>query len=310
MVWRLIGNEGEIEEWRNENGTLDLQQSIRNMSEDRSPQELSHAQLEFFHENGFLCIKDFVPADRCDALRKRAAEIVLELETEQDKGVFSSIHQEKLSDEWFLNSGDKIRLFMEEEEGEGNMHRVNKIGHALHDLDPEFAALSREPRLARIAKDLGFKDPLLLQSMYIFKQPGIGGEVAAHQDGTFLYTEPTSVTGFWFAMEDATLANACLWALPGGHRMDLKKRFHRDGNGGCTFTTLEEGELPQEGYVPLEVSKGSLVLLHGQLPHKSAANRSDHTREAYTLHIVEAGASYPQDNWLQRSADFPARGFA
>jgi phytanoyl-CoA hydroxylase len=272
-------------------------------------QELSPDQLVSFQENGYLCIENFATHAQCDRLRARAAGIVAELESEMDKGVFSTIHQEKTSDDWFLNSGDKIRLFMEEEKGETSGHRVNKIGHALHDLDPDFEAFSRQPRLARIAADLGFRQPLLMQSMYIFKQPGIGGEVTAHQDGTFLYTDPPGVVGFWFALEDATRVNACLWAPPGGHRMNLKKRFHRDGKGGCTFTTLEPGDLPEEGYVPLEVPKGTLVLLHGKLPHKSSANRSDHTREAYTLHIVEGEAAYPADNWLQRRADFPARGF-
>ena len=28
------------------------------------------------------------------------------------------------------------------------------------------------------------------------------------------------------------------------------------------------------------------------------------------LHVVEAGARYPADNWLQRGAGMPARGFA
>ena len=50
----------------------------------------------------------------------------------------------------------------------------------------------------KFAKAIGFKDPLLLQSMYIFKQPKIGGEVVCHQDSTFLITEPESTVGFWF----------------------------------------------------------------------------------------------------------------
>lgn len=280
------------------------------MPEQLQLRELSSAQLEHFHDKGYLCIENFVSHALCDQLRNRAAAIVTELDSEIDQGTFSSVRQEKVSNEWFLTSGDKIRLFMEEEAGEYSGHRVNKIGHALHDLDQDFAAFSRQPRLAHIAGDLGFRKPLLLQSMFIFKQPGIGGEVTAHQDSTFLYTEPTSVVGFWFAMEDATISNACLWALPGGHKTNLKKRFHRDGQGGCTFTVLEPGDLPEEGYIPLEVSKGSLILLHGLLPHKSAPNRSDQTREAFTLHIIEGEASYPSDNWLQRAEGFPATGFS
>ena len=41
-----------------------------------------------------------------------------------------------------------------------------------------------------------------------------------HQDGTFLYTEPQSVTGLWWALEDATLENGCLWAVPGSHNCE------------------------------------------------------------------------------------------
>ena len=50
---------------------------------------------------------------------------------------------------------------------------VNKLGHAMHDLDPAFETFSRTPELAAITADLGFGDPQLLQSMYIFKQPRI-----------------------------------------------------------------------------------------------------------------------------------------
>lgn len=46
--------------------------------------------------------------------------------------------------------------------------------------------------------------------MYIYKNPGIGSEVKSHQDGTYLFTEPNSVVGFWIALEDATLQNGCL----------------------------------------------------------------------------------------------------
>lgn len=51
------------------------------------------------------------------------------------------------------------------------------ISAALHDLDPEFSKFSRKPEVERVARELvGFRNPLLIQSMYIFKQPRIGGE--------------------------------------------------------------------------------------------------------------------------------------
>jgi phytanoyl-CoA hydroxylase len=186
---------------------------------------------------------------------------------------------------------------------------INKIGHALHDLDPVFERFSRTPALKSLVGSLGYRRPLLVQSMYIFKQPRIGGEVTCHQDATFLHTDPLTVTGLWFALEDATTENGCLWALAGGHRRGLKSRFLRAEGGGTRFETYDESPWPTDGLVPLEVKKGALVLLHGLLPHLSRANRSPRSRHAYTLHVVEAAARYPEDNWLRRGDDMPLRGF-
>src|SRR5205807_9349677 len=110
---------------------------------------------------------------------------------------------------------------------------INKIGHALHDLDPVFDAFSRSSPIKQLLFDLGLSNPLLLQSMYIFKQPNIGGEVTCHQDATFLYTEPLRMVGLWFALEDATIENGCLWAIPGGHKLGLKSRFVRVQESGA-----------------------------------------------------------------------------
>ena len=66
-----------------------------------------------------------------------------------------------------------------------------------------------------VARSLGFKRPLPVQSMLIFKQPHVGGEVVPHQDSTFIQTDPPSCVGVWLALEDATTTNGCLWTLPG-----------------------------------------------------------------------------------------------
>ncbi|KAI3738378.1 hypothetical protein L2E82_28407 [Cichorium intybus] len=64
--------------------------------------------------------------------------------------------------------------------------------------------------MSGILHSLGYKRPVIIQSMYILKQPGIGGEVVPHQDNSFLYTEPQTCTGLWLALEDATIVNGCL----------------------------------------------------------------------------------------------------
>ena len=266
---------------------------------------LTPEQLGRWERDGFLVVPDFVPASACDALKAHAEQLIAGFDPESVRSVFSTHEETRTSDEYFLTSGDQVRFFVEEED-----HRVvNKIGHAMHDLDPVFDAFSRNPDLAEVAHDLGMASPLLLQSMYILKAPHVGGEVTLHTDHTFLWTEPQTATGFWFAIEDATLENGCLWALPGGHRLPVRTRFRRSDEGGTTFDVLDPDAYPTDGEVPLEAAKGTLVVLHGLLPHRSDANRSSRSRAAYTLHCIDAGADYPADNWLQRSPALPLRGF-
>ncbi len=277
---------------------------------------LNDAGLAAYRYDGFLKIDGFAGPAACDRLVARSYELIDAFDPAA-VSVFTTDEQVRTTDDYFLGSGDTIRCFFEAEavDGAGRLvvpkrHAINKIGHALHDLDPDFDRFSRDPRLAEIAAAIGMRQPHLLQSMVILKPPGIGGEVGAHQDATFLYTDLVSVHGFWFALEDATLDNGCLWALPGGHRLGLKRRFYRTG-GGVAFEELDPRPLPEPpaNYVPLEAKKGTLVLLDGLLPHWSAANRSAVSRVAYSLHVIDGATHYPDDNWLRRGPLLPLRGF-
>ena len=282
-----------------------------------SDAQLSDEMLAAFHDAGVLILRDFVPVDQCQVLKSRALELVDEFNPDEVHSVFSTTKQTQLDDSYFIESGDKIRFFLEDDafDESGQLRQskedsLNKMGHAMHDLDPVFDRFSRTPELAKAAEGLGFEDPAIIQSMYIFKPPRIGGEVVCHQDSTYIYTEPESCIGFWFALEDATVENGCMYFIPGGHKMNLKQRNYRIGKNELTTEILDPQPWPEHLKLPAEASAGTLVIFDGRAPHMSGPNLSDKSRHAYTLHVIDKACHWPAENWLQRSADLPLRGFS
>jgi len=282
---------------------------------------LGEDRREAWERDGFVVLPGFVPPDRVESLRHRIDDLVAGYASQGlpdgAATVFSTTEQTHAQDNWFLTSADVIRPFFENGafDADGNLvapmdRALNKMGHALHDLDPAFDQFSRTTDLASLVAELGITDPLLLQSMVIFKPPRIGGEVVCHCDHSFLWTDPQTVVGLWFALDDATVANGCMWAIPGGHVGGARTRFRLDGTGGTTTDVLDPTPYDHGDLVPVEAEAGTLVAFHGCLPHWSGANTSDRPRLAYTLHVIDGTAHYRADNWLQRGADLPLRGFA
>ena len=264
--------------------------------------------LEKFRTDGFLILEGFNSAGECDGLIQRAAELAAAFDCGGHPSVFQTSEQERTSDDYFLDSGDKISFFFEKDafSPDGKLRTdlfasLNKIGHALHDLDPVFCRFSRSPQMKRLAAGLALSDALMIQSMYIFKHAKIGGVVDVHQDSTFLFTEPASCVGFWFALEDATAENGCLWAKPGGHKTSLRSWFRRKAAGGTEFVKFDAGPYDLERTIPLEVKKGACIVLDGMLPHYSLPNKSQRSRQAYTVHTISSTARYPEQNWLHRN---------
>merc|ERR1712129_251138 len=191
---------------------------------------------------------------------------------------------------------------------------------------------SQSNKILDLVSELGWKQPVLPQSMYIFKQPSIGSEVTSHQDSTFLHTTPRpTCLGLWLALDAATLENGCIWARPGSHTEPVRRLFvrnpeHFDGDKSKPQMTFEdlpgagkiaahewEGALPggweppsvglrEKGFKAVECEVGDLIVIHGQVDHLSLPNSSGKTRDTFQLHLVEGpteGITWSERNWLQ-----------
>ena len=102
---------------------------------------------------------------------------------------------------------DKAELVVDKHES------LNKLGHALHVLEPTFNRITFSSKAQQLVSALGFEKPRVVQSMYIFKNPRIGGVVLPHQDASYLNAIPkksgdkVKVMGLWMPLEDATVRN-------------------------------------------------------------------------------------------------------
>lgn len=307
--------------------------------------ETADARRAFFDAHGFLHVRGFCTPAECEAMLRRMAELADGWDPLREAAAFSTGDDQEAaqgSSDYFMDSADRIHFFMEvkaEAAGGGlkpeyanrKGEALNKVGHGLHVVDDVFRAYCDAPKLGALVRALGWRAPAVPQSMYIFKQPRIGGEVTSHQDSCFLYTEPRQTClGLWLALEPATLTNGCLWVRPGSHREALRRAFRRNpahyeaGDATAPQMVFEaeqpqasvpwEGKLPERswpppsdglfdaGFVPVECAAGDLVVFPGTLDHLSLANSTEKSRHTFQLHLVEGeaeGVRWSKSNWLQ-----------
>jgi len=262
-----------------------------------------------YREQGYAIIEGAVPLAALNSIRSAAEQIVDDFDIDRHRTVFSTKDQDHGRDRYFMESAQAVHCFLEEDalDEQGILLRprdtaINKIGHAMHDKVPAFTDFCRQAVFAETLRAIGYQAPLLWQTMYIFKQARIGGEVRWHQDASYLVTEPPSVVGFWIALEDAHRDNGCLWVQPGGHRSPLRERYEVDHQLGTgVLRCMDDTPWPSgDEAVAVEVPAGSLVIFNDHMPHYSSQNRSEHSRQAFTMHFAEAGSAWSKINWLQR----------
>jgi phytanoyl-CoA hydroxylase len=247
-------------------------------------------RCRYFDTHGFLVVPKFL--ETAQALKDQMKDLANnDWDNSKSLDTFGTDKAANTArGDYFLDSSNKVHYFAEphatdeqnqlkEEYQKDKLAALNKAGHGMHTMPGAFRDFTLSAKMRALVTDLGWKDPVVPQSMYIFKQPKIGGTVNSHQDSSFLYTTPRQTClGLWLALDDATLENGCLWVRPGSHREPVRRQFLRNpdyfenndtaapklifkshhDNPKVTWDGGLPDSLLKEGFVPVEVKAGDL----------------------------------------------------
>ncbi|TGO36571.1 hypothetical protein BHYA_0121g00320 [Botrytis hyacinthi] len=307
------------------NGTLDRAQVTAANLQSTAPiavneakdGNLSDEQLQFWRENGYLVIPDTLSDSQKENLLKTVHEAAQVL---AGGGERVQKHAYLPGQKSYVSPVGRAIATLSEHGFNPDVEplkRIQRIGCGVHRVMPPFRKAILSPLHSTLAKSLGYKDPRIYQSLIIVKAAEVGARVVPHQDGCSGFTNPSSCTTFWYALEDCSTENGCLAVAPGSHRVEpITRRCITNGNGQPVFTDLEkpvyadiegvgDSTLPKKNekgefeYKKLEVKAGTLILMHGNLMHKSEANRSSKSRVAFNFGVVEGEHGWLEDNYLQ-----------
>jgi len=152
-------------------------------------------------------------------------------------------------------------------------------------LDDEIQRFAVQEKFVSITTALLGPEVQLYFDQSVYKRPEANRDFPWHQDNGYVPIEPIHYVTCWLALEDATIANGCVWVLAGSHKQGLVEHRKISLGWQCYF-----GEEPG---IPVELKKGSMVVFNSLLFHRSSPNKSDKTRKGYILQYSCTGAKNP-----------------
>lgn len=178
---------------------------------------------------------------------------------------------------------------------------VMRIGHALHRLPP-FDEFIRDRRIVSALTTAIGEPAEIAQSSIIYKQPHSDAvQFGWHQDSSYLPNEPESLVLAFVALDAMTEQNGALEVLPRSHSSGLHV-VYRLGPAGLTPVGRDAESVRGRGEL-LELTRGSVVLVHGRTYHASKPNRSPGPRRALIVHAKAASSRMTEDSWSRGPFD-------
>lgn len=161
-----------------------------------------------------------------------------------------------------------------------------------------FNSLLFGDQLRSILGEVTGEEMLLFKDKINYKLPG-GNGFQAHLDApAYDHIGRIEHTTANLAVDAATIANGCVEVVPGSHRMDVTL-----AHGGKIDAEWEAGH----AWVPVELEAGDLLIFGSHLAHRSASNKTQHSRRSVyaTYACASDGRDLRSRYYADRRENFP-----
>jgi ectoine hydroxylase len=216
----------------------------------RTVASLTPAQIEAFHEDGFLTLSQYLAGDDMERLLRVARA---------DRAL-SEIANDRL-------------------DSEGRVSRLS----LRYDLDGDdaYRAYARHEGIVGPVEQLLGTEAYHYHHKMMMKEPRTGGAWEWHQDFGYWYANflMPDMISCMIAVDRATKANGCLQVLRGSHRMG---RIDHGRTGDQTGADLERIAALEDRFdlVHCEMEPGTALFFHSNTLHRSDPNESPDPRWA------------------------------
>ena len=227
---------------------------------------LSKQQIDSYRENGFVVLNNFLAPEELetwrasldDAIKQRGQQRILH-------------HEEKVDENAYYNN-----VFVQ---------RVN-----LWQDNEKIRQLMLDRRLGKLAAQLAGVDGIRIwHDQALIKQP-YGNPTAWHLDNPYWSFSSRQAISIWVALDNATLANGCLWYIPGSHKTAKYDSVGIGKNLAGLFRLYPEwAKLEAQ---PADCRAGSCVFHNGLVAHGAGANMTPRARRAMTCAYMPDGSTF------------------
>lgn len=250
---------------------------------------LSQAMIDQFHRDGFLNAGPMLSDTEVEELSKALDEVI------------------RIGPDGFETAGRRPVLFRDlnknTEYQKGNASSPVWQIVNIWEASPAFERLLHNTAIVdAISRLTGFADLQVWHDQVQYKPPRDGGSTSWHQDAPLWPAiEPMTPVSAWIPLDDADVANGCMWMVPGSHRWGNQQVFlntisHLKALEEFTriphFTPPADAPIHSVETRPCPVRRGEVHFHHSMTWHGSPKNNSERRRRAVAIHFMTSEARF------------------